>query len=158
MESRMRGYFGIGIYKAKYDTNLGTLFRTAHNFDAAFCFTIQKAYKPQSSDTTCFSRHIPLYHYDSINHFFKHIPQDCCLIGVDNNIPPLANSMPLRSLQTFNHPERAIYILGSEINGLPIEILEKCYAIIEIKDCKYCLNVATTGAIVMYDRILKGQK
>ena len=59
-----RGYFAIGIYESKTETNIGTLWRSAYNFGADFIFTIGKRYKKEPSDTTKSERHIPLYGYD----------------------------------------------------------------------------------------------
>lgn len=46
-----RGYFGIGIYNPKTETNMGTLWRSAYNFGADFIFTIGMRYKKMGSDT-----------------------------------------------------------------------------------------------------------
>ena len=47
---------------------------------------------------------------------------------------------------------RAAYILGPEIGSLSPEILQRCRHVVKIPS-SFCLNVATTGAIVLYDRI-----
>ena len=58
------------------------------------------------------------------------------------------------NIENYIHPERAIYILGAEDNGLSKEMIKKCHHIIQLPG-KYCLNVATAGSIVMYDRYIK---
>ena len=110
----MRGYCGIGIYNGKTEVNVGTLWRSAYCFDADFIFTIGKRYKKQASDTVQAHRHIPLWHFDTFEDFHKHIPYDCQLVGVE-----LCDGA--KQLETFVHPERAIYILGQEDspNGKP---------------------------------------
>jgi len=55
-------------------------------------------------------------------------------------------------LYTFIHPQRCAYLLGAEDTGLD-DAACLCDSVIEIPS-SYCLNVATTGAIVMYDRSL----
>lgn len=40
-----RGYFGIGIYHTKNVLNVGTLWRSAHNFGASFIFTVGMRYR-----------------------------------------------------------------------------------------------------------------
>jgi len=142
-----RGFFGIGIYHTKTETNIGTLWRSAYIFGASYIFTVGKRYKKQSSDTLKTWRKIPLYHYDLFDGFNKNRPYDCQLVGVeqDNNS---------KSIVTFNHPERAIYLLGAEDHGLPVDILKQCNSVIHI-DTFTCLNVAVAGSIVMYDRELK---
>jgi tRNA G18 (ribose-2'-O)-methylase SpoU len=61
----------------------------------------------------------------------------------------------LATLDNFQHPQRVIYLLGAEDEGIPSEIL-KNHRSIEIKSPKkFCLNVAVAGSIVMYDRFIK---
>ena len=142
-----RGYYGIGIYHTKTEVNIGTLWRSAHNFGAAFIFTIGKRYKHQSSDTTKAWKTIPLYDYKSFDEFSLSIPYGCQMIAIEQ-------SETSKSLVTFKHPERAIYLLGAEDHGLPKGILNKSHAIVHI-DTPMCLNVSTAGSIVMYDRSIK---
>lgn len=143
-----RGYFGIGIYHTKTEVNVGTLWRSAHNFNASFIFTIGRRYKKQSSDTTKAWKTIPLYHYQTFEEFKLNIPIDCILVAIEQ-------CESSKSTKSFNHPERAIYLLGAEDHGIPTPILSYCHSIIHI-DTPMCLNVATAGSIVMYDRMIKG--
>ena len=53
----MKGYFGIGVEGVSKAMNVGTLFRTAHAFDAAFVFTLRAQYNRREgalSDTKNF--------------------------------------------------------------------------------------------------------
>ncbi len=142
-----RGYYGIGIFHCKTSTNLGTLWRTAANFGADFIFTIGKRYEKQCSDTVKAWRHIPLYTYETYEDFMKHIPYDCRLVGVEL-------SDDARNLKHYVHPERCVYLLGAEDYGIPDRVLSKCKDIVMI-DSDRCMNVAVTGGIVMYDRLMK---
>ena len=101
-----RGYYGIGIYNGKNVANIGTLWRSAAILGADFIFVIGKRYRKQCSDTMNTPRHIPLYHYDDWNDFFKHVPYDCPVVAVELD----ENSIPLES---YNHRERCIYLLGA---------------------------------------------
>ncbi len=47
----------------------------------------------------------------------------------------------------------AAYILGPERGSLSPQVLERCDFTVKIPT-KFCVNVGTAGAIVMYDRIL----
>lgn len=140
----MRGYFGIGIYKTKEKENVGTLWRSADNFGAAFIFTVGKRYQKQASDTGKAFRHIPLYEYPQFYDLV--IPKDCKLIGVEQTTGS-------KYINDYKHPERAVYILGAEDEGLPKEVLEVCDDVIQI-DTPRCLNVATAGSIIMFHRSL----
>ncbi len=141
----MRGYFGIGVENIKTKVNLGTLWRSAYNFNADFIFVIGHRYKRQSSDTVKAWRHIPLYQYDNVEHFLMSRPYDCKLIGIE--ITDRA-----KDLRTFCHPERAIYILGAEDGSLTFQ--DKCQDIVKIPTNR-CLNVSVAGSIIMYDRVCK---
>lgn len=143
----MRGYFGIGIFQGKTVENLGTLWRSANLFGAAFIFTIGRRYRQQASDTFKTTRHIPLYSYENFDHFLKNRPHDCLLIGVELH----KTSVPIRE---YKHPERAIYLLGSEDNGLSNECIASCNQIIQLPG-ERSMNVAVAGSIVMFDRINK---
>lgn len=142
-----RGYFGIGIYHTKTEANIGTLWRSASILGADFIFTIGKRYKRQSSDTMKTPRHIPLFHFTDFDDFIKHVPCDCPVVAVelaDNAIP----------LERYCHRERCIYLLGAEDNGIPKDILARCKETVQLIG-DYCMNVATAGSIVMYDRAVK---
>ena len=143
-EKNKGGYYGIGVYNIKTEMNLGTLWRSADNFGASFIFTIGKRYKRQASDTTKAYRHIPLYHYEDFNDFNKNRPFDCKLVGIEQ-------TNRAKDITEYNHPERAIYLLGAEDYGLPEKILDKCQDVVFI-DTPKCLNVAVAGSIVMFSR------
>ncbi len=142
-----RGFFGIGIEHTKSELNMGTLWRSASIMGASFIFTIGKRYKRQGSDTMKSWKHIPLYNYKTFDEFYKLIPHDCLLTGIeitDKSIP----------ITEFKHPERTIYLLGAEDHGLTNNAISKCHRIIQLPG-QYCMNVAVAGSIVMYDRIIK---
>ena len=139
-----RGYFGIGIENTKSKANIGTLWRSAYCLDASFIFVIGNRYKHQVSDTVKAMRHIPMYHYDSFDDFYKNMPKDCRLIGVDN-LPKA------RNLSDYNHPERAIYLLGAEDHGLSKKALDMCHGLVKFES-RHCVNVSVAGSIIMYDR------
>lgn len=114
---------------------------------ASFIFVIGNRYKHQASDTVKAMKHIPLYHYENFDDFYKNMPKDCKLIGIELNEKS-------RELSNYGHPERAMYLLGAEDHGLSKIALEKCHSLIQF-DSKHCLNVSVAGSIVMYDRQTK---
>ena len=75
------------------------------------------------------------------------MPHNCELIGVEMGGKPI---------KEFTHPERAVYILGSEDRGLPEEILKSCKRNVELPSVRTpSFNVAVSGSIVMFDRVTK---
>lgn len=145
----IRGYFGIGIYHTKTETNIGTLWRSALLYNADFIFTIAKRYKKQASDTLKTPKHIPLFHFKDFDDFNNHRPMESRLIAIEN-------CEKSQNLKEYEHVDQSIYILGSEDNGLPREILYKCNDIIQIDTPQeWPLNVAVAGSIVLFDRYSK---
>jgi tRNA G18 (ribose-2'-O)-methylase SpoU len=145
--SESPGYFGIGIYQAKRFENVGVLRRWAYQLGASYIFTIGKRYRRQSSDTHATWKHIPLHSYSAFDDFFDSIPFGCRLIGIESGGTDLPD---------FQHPERAVYLLGAEDGGLPRRVLERCHQSVTIPAIGLdSYNVAQAGTLVMYDRFMK---
>jgi tRNA G18 (ribose-2'-O)-methylase SpoU len=56
----------------------------------------------------------------------------------------------------FDHPQRCIYLLGTEDTGLSAEALERCDHIIKLPGAR-SMNVSVAGALVLYDRYFKNK-
>jgi len=140
--------FGIGIENAKFNVNLGTLMRSAFNFNANFVFTIGNRYKRVHADTPHTTRHIPYFNFKSIDDLVQHC--DIPIIGVEI-------SDKSKSLLNFVHPRKCMYLLGAEDRGLSPEMVKKCKYIVSIPT-NQCLNVSVAGGIIMYDRLLKNER
>jgi tRNA(Leu) C34 or U34 (ribose-2'-O)-methylase TrmL len=125
-----RGYFGIGIAAGKTPENVGTLWRT---------------------DTTKADRHVPLYDHLDAEAFLQSLPVGASLIGVEYGEHAAYVPQPLPE---FAHPDRAVYLLGAEDRGIPLELQKECESLIYVP-ADYCLNVAVTGSMVLYDRTAK---
>lgn len=138
-----RGYFGIGIENNIKEHNLGTLWRSAHAFGATFVFTVGRRYEHQHSDVQHVTRHMPLFAFDTLMDMRKQCP-NVAIFGIEF----LQADMNLHS---FSHPERAIYLLGSEGRGLSHDAIAMCDHVISIPTI-LCLNVASAGTVVLYDR------
>jgi len=145
----MRGHFGIGIYHPKCSTNMGTLWRSAMIYDADYIFTIGRRYQKQASDTLKTWRHMPLWNFATFEDFCAHMPYGARLVCVE-----LAEGS--QDLRAYKHHQRAVYLLGAEDHGIPPIIMEG-YEILTIPSPEpFCLNVATAGTLVLYDRYVKG--
>jgi len=142
----MRGYFGIGVQRFSKPMNAGNLFRSAHAFGASFAFTIDSDLPLRSvgSDTSQAWTQMPYYRYDSVESMA--MPLKCALVGVEL----LDEAVELPS---FRHPLQAAYVLGPERGSLSPDLVARCEHIIKIPT-QFCINVATAGAIVMYDRAI----
>ncbi|MFQ5346243.1 MAG: RNA methyltransferase [Rhodothalassiaceae bacterium] len=148
----MRGYFAIGIERASKPGNVGNLIRTAHAFGAAFVFVLRAGLKGDAAreiararaDTANTAAAIPFYEYERLEDLV--LPRGCRLVAVE--ITAEATELPV-----FHHPLNAAYILGGERLSLSDETLARADHVIKIPT-RFSLNVATAGAIVMYDRLL----
>lgn len=147
-ETRTRGYFGIGVEGVSKSANVGALLRTAHGFDAAFCFTVGAGWDSRAgrqADTADTPAHVPMFRWRDIGGM--QLPAGCVLVGVE--LLPDAVELP-----SFRHPLRAAYVLGPERAGLSPAILERCRHVIKIPT-RFALNLAVAGALVLYDRLLQ---
>ncbi len=141
---RKNGYYGVGIVNGKTEFNYWSLFRTAQILDAYFLFTIGERYKIHAADTMKSYRHMPVFNYKDFDDFNNHRPYDCVLVGVETG----ENST---ILDEFDHPKRAIYLLGAEDNGLPKKAIEKCQYLVKLHGDR-SMNVSVAGSIVLHDR------
>jgi tRNA G18 (ribose-2'-O)-methylase SpoU len=142
----MRGYFGIGIEGISKAMNVGSLFRTAHAFNASFVFTVAANYSRSDgnkSDTSDTPGNMPFYSFPNTASMV--LPIDCTIVGVELTDDAI-------ELPSFRHPLQSAYILGPERGSLSPEITNKCKFVVKIPT-QFCVNVGVAGAILMYDRI-----
>lgn len=143
-DANSRGFFAIGIEHNKCAANIGTLWRSAMSYDAAFVFTVGRRYQQQSSDTTVTWRHIPLFAFETLDDLIQHLPYSCPLVGVEIG----CGAKPIAA---YHHRERAAYLLGAEDRGLSADALSRCHELVELPG-RFCLNVSVAGSLVMFDR------
>ncbi len=142
----MSGYFAIGITHGKTPQNIGTLWRSAELFGAAFVFTVGRRYKQQPSDTAKTWRKVPLFNFDTMADLKGHLPHDCMLVGVELD----QSAVPVEG---FAHPPRAVYLLGAEDHGLSPDERAACHRLVQLPG-ERSMNVACAGTVAMYARHL----
>ena len=136
---KIRGYFGVVFFEPKFEENIGTAIRSAHCFGADFIGVIGARYKRQATDTMATEKHVPIFEYKDLQDFPDHVPTGCAVIGIECDAE--------QTLETFDHPERAIYVLGGEDRNLPQEIKKRIRF-----ETSHCVNMAVAASIVLYDR------
>lgn len=145
-----RGYFGVAVDHPKTSVNVGTLWRSATLYGAAFVATVGYRYARQPTDTVGTPWHTPLLHYTDLDDLIGHLPFSCPLVGVE--LTPAAVSLP-----ELVHPLRALYLLGAEDHGLSRRVLDRCHYVVRVPSLvPQSLNVAVAGSIVLYDRFTRG--
>ncbi len=138
-------YFEAGVYMPRNHENLGTLWRTALQLGASGLFTIGRPYRRQAADVFHAPETVPLRHFENFEAFLKARPSGALLVGVEMGGTPLS---------AFTHPEKAIYLLGSEDMGLPAAVLAACNALVSLESVRQAsYNLAVAGSIVLYHRV-----
>lgn len=140
----MRGYSAIGLHMPKTNANVGSVLRAAHCYGAAMVATTGQRYRVACTDTMKGYRHMPLIHCDDLHAV---IPFDCVPVAVE-----LLDDA--RDLTTYVHPERAFYVFGPEDGTLGKNITSWCRDVVQIPT-RYCMNLAATVNVVLYDRLAK---
>lgn len=118
--------------------------RAAHCFGVSLVMMQGARFQHQASNVTRAERHIPTLHVDSI---VQSTPYNCVKVAVE-----LVEGAG--DLRHFTHPERALYIFGPEDGTLGKDVLDRCQHVVSIPTA-YCLNLAATVNVVLYDRLLK---
>ncbi len=154
------GTFGIGVLRPKYVENLGTLWRSAHALGASFLFTIQDRFPAEArrdpvaadpalgrpEDTPRSWEKLPYLTFPSVEALRQAMPLHT-LVGVEQ-------TGGAGDLWDLEHPAQAIYLLGSEIDGLTPPALKHCDLVVRIPT-RGSLNVAVAGSVVIYDRVAR---
>lgn len=140
-----RGYYGLAMYHPKKATNWGSLIRTANLMGCSFIAAIGARFPIQLTDTRKVHRHLPIYEFNTFEEFKQFMPINCDLVAVELD-------QRARSLKSFVHPERAVYLMGAEDLGLPEDILKQCKLVVKLEG-EHSMNVACAGSIVLYHRM-----
>jgi tRNA G18 (ribose-2'-O)-methylase SpoU len=145
------------VLRPKYVENLGTLWRSAHALGASFLFTIRDRFPPEArrdpvaadpalgrpEDTARSWERLPYLTFPTVEALRDAMPLHT-LVGVEQTDDAV-------DLAAFEHPAQAIYLLGSEIDGITPPALRSCDLLVRIPS-RGSLNVAVAGSIVLYDR------
>jgi tRNA(Leu) C34 or U34 (ribose-2'-O)-methylase TrmL len=146
----MRGFAAIGLDNPKTPSNIGGVLRACGCYGAAL--VVIGGPRPErlsklSTDTQKAWRHIP---HVLVGDVFDAIPYDTVAVAVDL----IDGAIPL---PRYCHPERAFYIFGAEDATLGKRILDRCRDKIVVPT-NYCMNLAATVNVVLYDRAAKAAR
>ncbi len=142
------GSFGVGLDNPKHDVNVGSALRGCGCFGASFLVVGNKRISCWTkTDTEKSVYTIPVFRTDDIMAEipFNHVPVAVELTDGAANIVD------------YEHPLNAFYIFGAEDATLGHRILSRCRDVIRIPS-NYCLNLACSVNVVLYDRVAKMQR
>jgi tRNA G18 (ribose-2'-O)-methylase SpoU len=154
------GHFGVGVLQPKRVANLGVLWRSAQVFGASFIFTIRDRFPPEARRNLV-SADPALGRPEDVGRCWEHVPY-----LTFPSVEQLREAMPLarlvgvemgersRPLPGYVHPPQAIYLLGSEVDGITPPVALQCDELVGIPS-SFSLNVAAAGTVVLYDRLAK---
>jgi tRNA(Leu) C34 or U34 (ribose-2'-O)-methylase TrmL len=143
----MRGFAAIGLHRPKTPANVGSVIRAAMCYGAASIAIsgerITSRHICAATNTIQGQRHIPV------------------LRGELRDLAPYA-AVPVavdlvegaESLVEFEHPQAAYYIFGPEDSTLGKSILDWCPRRVMVPT-QFCMNLAATVNVVLYDRLAK---
>lgn len=138
----------IGLVNPKTPANVGAVLRAAGCYGASMVAIAGGRGHAMAmrapTDTSHSVRSIPTIFVDQI---MQAHPAGAVPIAVD-----LVDDA--ESLVTFQHPPQAFYIFGPEDGTLGGETLKSCARRVFVPT-RFCMNLAATVNVVLYDRIAK---
>lgn len=142
---------GFGVESPKHEHNCAAMWRAGLCLGIAdMFFTIGAKYDHRThADVMDTNKCKPCINFTNFEDFYRHRPNNCELVAVE--IGPKA--IPL---EQFRHPARAVYVMGGETVGLSKKAQQMCRHKIVLPIVNgISMNLATCGAMVMWDRFLK---
>lgn len=141
-----RGFACIALDNPKSPDNFGGVMRAAHVYGAALVVVAGRRFKDMNCNTNVLrsERHIPVVEVEDV---FAALPYDCVPVAVD--LIEGATPLPL-----YAHPRSAFYVFGAEDQTLGARIIDRCRDKIVVPTT-FCMNLAATVNVVLYDRMAK---
>jgi tRNA(Leu) C34 or U34 (ribose-2'-O)-methylase TrmL len=139
------GFCAIGIYAAQNGRNTSMLLRSAYLLGADAVFTVGRRYRKGRGggaggvgDTLGAASQLKLAHYATLEEMLADMPAGVVMVGVEKGGA---------SMQRWRHPPRAVYLLGSEDEGLPASVATRCGALIELETARRLASATPRAAV-----------
>ena len=143
-----KGFAAVALHRPSRPENIGGVFRAADVYGVQLVVLGGGELPPEPlghpTDTTQAWLRIPVVFADEV---LDVLPDECVPVAVER----VAEATPLPE---FEHPERAMYVLGPENGSLDETILARCTHIVSIPGHE-CSNLAAAVNVVLYDRAAK---
>lgn len=149
----LRGLAGPAVVMCnpKNVVNLSSMIRNCAAFGVqTLCWTGDRIEVPTGRKGDRMPREERMREYETVQVIHNDFP--LFMFGPEA-VPVAVEIMPgTQSLEFFEHPEQAVYVLGPEDGSISTGMRAVCHAFVQIPSL-HCLNVAMAGGIVLYDRV-----
>ena len=137
--------FGVAVYNISKEFNIGSLLRTAHCAKVKEFFLIgEQSYNTYASVSS--EKWTKVNYFENLDSFLAHIKT------TNYNLVLIEQAKDSVSLFDFKFPKNPLFLLGKEKGGLPDEVINKNYPVLEIPQfgLVHSLNLSCSGTIVIY--------
>lgn len=143
----MSGFAAIGLHRPKDIANIGGVLRAAHCYGASMVAIAGERINSEAirhaTNTSQAQRHMPVLRGE----LRDLIPFGAVPVAVD--LVEDAIELP-----EFIHPKSAFYVFGPEDGTLGKAVLDWCPYRVMVPTA-YCMNLAATVNVILYDRLAK---
>lgn len=143
----------IGLVNPKYPHNVGAIQRACSCFEVEHLYFSGKRVSLTATEDYRLPREERMRDYDKV----KIVNSDKFYdLAKKEGFTPVAIEVRegFESLPNFIHPEKAMYVFGSEDGDLDRMNLLLCHRFVTIPT-KHCVNLAAAVYLVLYDRMVK---
>lgn len=144
----------VAIENVEHDFNVGTIVRSANNFNVKRVHIIgRKKYNRRGA--MCTDKYLEICHWPTVEEFLADQRKDQKreLIAIENHIPENSDLPEVKPLSLKKFTQNTTLIFGSEGNGISDELLKSCDEIVEIESLgsTRSVNVGVAAGIAMYE-------
>lgn len=145
--AKKRSSLEVAIENVSHDFNVGTIVRSANNFNVSKVHIIGKK-KYNRRGAMCTDKYIEILHWESLADFLKdQRERKREIVAIENNTERV---LPLSQGKL---PKNTTLVFGSEGDGISRELLEEANEVLEIESfgSTRSVNVGVAAGIAMYE-------
>lgn len=150
---RRRSELEVAIENVSHDFNVGTIVRSANNFNASRVHIIgRKKYNRRGA--MCTDKYLKVFYWESVEEFVAdQRKRSREIVGIENNVPEEIGAPEVKPLALKKFIQKTTLIFGSEGEGISSELLSSCDDIREIENfgSTRSVNVGVAAGIAMYE-------
>lgn len=148
-----RSELEVAIENVSHDFNVGTIVRSANNFNVARVHIIgRKKYNRRGA--MCTDKYLRIFYWKSVEEFVvEQRKRDREIVGIENNVPKEIDAPEVKPLALKKFIQKTTLVFGSEGDGISAELLASCDDIREIENfgSTRSVNVGVAAGIAMYE-------